>query len=311
MALSLFATASQARLYRWVDEAGNVHYTDTLPPTQAERGHTEMSKKGLVIDKTEPAKTAEELRQEEEAKRARLTAERAKKEQEAADQMLLRTYASMDDMIMARDGKIASVDAMIRLTRSNIRRQQDWLRKLRAEAADLERAGKPIPPLMSNNITANEKAVQDAYAIIVEREREKQEIRVSFAKDLRRFRELKNMSETGNAEQADGLGTAPGNLVTCPSAAACDALWGKAVAYLRQHATTPVQTSGPNIVVTAPPARDEDIHLALSRIQDKHGSGATLYLDAQCQPDLSGDTTCKGAAAQRILDGFAAALSGP
>ena len=131
--LTLLATTSDARLYRWVDEAGAVHYTDTLPPAQAERGHAEMSEKGLVVDTTERAKTPEELQREEEAKRARLAAERAKKEQEAADQMLLRTFGSVDDMIMTRDGRLAAVDAMIRLTRGNIRRQQDLLRKLRAD----------------------------------------------------------------------------------------------------------------------------------------------------------------------------------
>ena len=311
MAVALFATATDARLYRWVDEAGNVHYTDTLPPAQVERGHTEMSGKGMVIDTTEPAKTADQVRQEEEAKRARLAAERAKKEQEAADQMLLRTFASVDDMIMARDGKIASVDAMVRLTRGNIRRQQDWLRKLRAEAADLERAGKPIPTLMGNNITASEKSIQDAYAIIVDHEHQKQEIRASFAKDIRRFRQLKNIAEAAKDGSMEDLDAAPNNMVACANAAACDQLWPKAVAYLRQHATTPVHTSGPNIVATAPAVRDEDVHLALSRIQDKHGPGATLYLDAQCKPTLSGDTTCTGPAAQRILDGFAAAVAGP
>ena len=73
--LTLLATTSEARLYRWVDEAGAVHYTDTLPPAQAERGHAEMSEKGLVVDTTERAKTPEELQREEEAKRARLAAD--------------------------------------------------------------------------------------------------------------------------------------------------------------------------------------------------------------------------------------------
>ena len=31
-ALSLFSMTAQAELHKWVDEAGNVHYSDTIPP---------------------------------------------------------------------------------------------------------------------------------------------------------------------------------------------------------------------------------------------------------------------------------------
>ena len=309
--LTLLATTSEARLYRWVDEAGAVHYTDTLPPAQAERGHAEMSEKGLVVDTTERAKTPEELQREEEAKRARLAAERAKKEQEAADQMLLHTFGSVDDMIMTRDGRLAAVDAMIRLTRGNIRRQQEWLRKLRAEAADLERAGKPIPAHLSSGIANSEKSIHESYATIVEREQQKQEMRASVASDLRRFRKLKNISEATTVDQNEGPGASPKNLVPCANAETCDRLWARASAYVRQHATTPVQASGPKIMITAPPARDEDVNLTLSRIPDKNGPGATLFLDAQCIPGLNGDSTCTTPAAQRILDGFSDAVLGP
>lgn len=309
--LALLATTSEARLYRWVDEAGAVHYTDTLPPAQAERGHAEMSERGLVVDTTDPAKTAEELRQEEEATRTRLMAERAKKEQDAADQMLVRTYGSVDDMIMARDGRLASVDAMIRLTRGNVRRQQDWLRKLRADAADLERTGKPIPTHLSNHIANSEKSIQEAYATIVEREQQKQEIRASFARDLTRYRQLKNISEATKTEQDESAGATLTNLVPCANAETCDRLWARASAYVREHATTPVQASGPKIMITAPPAGDDDINLTLSRIPDRQGPGATLFLDAQCKPALSGDATCTSPAAQQILNGFSEAVLRP
>jgi Domain of unknown function (DUF4124) len=309
--LALFATTSEARLYRWVDEAGAVHYTDTLPPAQAERGHSEMSERGLVVDTTEPAKTPEELQREQEIKRAQLAAERAKKEQEAADQMLLRTFGSVDDMIMARNGRLASIEAMNRLTRGNIRRKQELLRALRADAADRERTGQPIPTQLSNHIANSEKSIQEAYATIVEREQQKQEIRATFARDLTRYRQLKNISKATKTEQDESAGATLTNLVPCANAETCDRLWARASAYVREHATTPVQASGPKIMITAPPAGDDDINLTLSRIPDRQGPGATLFLDAQCKPALSGDATCTSPAAQQILDGFSEAVLRP
>jgi len=311
--LALLATTAEARLYRWVDEQGNVHYTDTLPPGQLERGHAEMSDKGLVVDTTEPAKTPEELQQEQELKRLRDAVERAKQKQEAADRALLQSFRTVDDMMMARDGQIASIDATIRVTRSNIRRQQDVLRGLRTDAANLERTGKPIPGHLNSKIGNTEKAIRDAYGTILDRERQKQEIYARFAGDLKRYRQLKDIPEGTDAKQDEEDKAASAliqNLVPCADAETCDRLWERASAYVRQQTSTPIQTSGPNILIADPPAGQNDIGLTLARIQDKQGSGASLFLDAQCIPSLRGDTTCTSPQARHIIEGFHDAVLG-
>jgi hypothetical protein len=310
LALALLATAAEARLYRWVDDDGAVHYTDTLPPAQVERGHSEMTEKGVVVGITAPAKTLEEVQREDELKRFRDAADRAKKQQEAADRVLLRTFRSVDDMVMARDGKLASIDVMVQVTRSNIRRQQDWLRGLRADAANLERTGKPIPQHLSDSIGKTEKSIREAYAAIVDREQQKQEIHASFASDLKRFRQLKDIPEAAEPKQEKAPLTLLKNLVPCTSTESCDRLWARATAYVRKHASTPVQASGPNILITAPPDQPDDVSLTLSRIQDKQGTGASLFLDAQCKPSPNGDTTCTAPEAQAILNGFHDAVLG-
>jgi hypothetical protein len=298
------------RLYRWVDDQGEVHYTDSLPPGQVERGHAEMSGEGVVVETQGPAKTREEVQQEEELKRAREAADRARKQQEAADQALVRTYRSLDDMIMTRDGKLASIDVMVKLTRSNIRRQQDSLRGLRGDAANLERSGKPIPKPLSVSIAKAEQSIRDAYATMVAREQEKQEVVARFAADMRRFRELKKIPETPQGGEEDVPRTYAKNLIPCPDDATCSRLWETATAYVRKHSSTPVQTADANMVITAAPANPEDISLWLFRIRDAQGTGSRIFLDAQCRPETNNDSTCGGAEAQRIFDGFPDAVLG-
>ena len=53
--LAVAALPAQAKLYKWVDAQGNVHYTDTLPPASASQGNAELSKGGRVVKKTESA----------------------------------------------------------------------------------------------------------------------------------------------------------------------------------------------------------------------------------------------------------------
>lgn len=61
-----------AQLYRWIDEQGNVHYTGKIPPSQSQRGHTELSDNGIRVRSVPPAKTAEELERERELERLQI-----------------------------------------------------------------------------------------------------------------------------------------------------------------------------------------------------------------------------------------------
>jgi hypothetical protein len=309
---ALLAAGAEARFYRWVDENGVTHYTDTLPPTQVEKGHTDMNERGMVVGKTLPAKTPEELKRDKELERIRDTEERAKKRQEAADKMLLSTFRSIDDLITARDGHLASIEGMVKLTRSNILRLQARLHDLRAAAANLERTGKPIPPQLNQNIGKTEQSIRDAYAVVVDQEQQKQKTLATFASDVKRFRILKGISDTSDEPEQDSKpDPLLKNLIPCVDADTCDRLWAKASAYLRQHASTPIQASASKQVMIVQPNGTDDISLTLSRILDKQGTGGSLFIDAQCNTTANQDTTCTTQEKQRLMNGLHDAVTAP
>jgi hypothetical protein len=308
--LSGLASNAQAGLYRWVDEDGSVHYSDSVPPTQIEKGHTELSEEGIRINSIPPVKTPEELRREKELERLRAQHERLVQKQRSADLVLLRTFRSEDDIKIARDEKLAAVDVMIKVTKNNVRRQQEWLSRLRSEAADLERAGKPVPQRLSNNIARAERTIGAAYSNILDREAQKDSIRTRFGQDLVRFRQLKDLPKKETPVKAQDPRPILHNIVTCEGPEECSRLWEKSTNYVRLHANTAVQASGDNILITAPPTDEQDISLVLSRIDDKEGPGASLFLDLQCERSLRGEKRCESQQAQEIVRGFRAAIMG-
>jgi hypothetical protein len=296
------------RLYRWVDEDGNVHYSDSVPADVVESGHTELNEGGIAIRFVPPALTPEELEREKELERLRAQQQRLVEQQQSVDLALLRTFRSEEDIHRARDGRLDAIDVMINVTKNNVRRRQEWLAGLRAEAANLERTGKPVPQRLDDNIAQTERAIRDAYATIVDREEQKESIRFSFEQDLARFRQLKGLPATQSPIQAGDTRPVLDNIVTCANPKECSRLWSKATAYVREHATTPVQTSGANIFITALPTREQDIGLILSRINDEEGPGASLFLDLQCERSLRGERMCESEQAQSITDGFRSAI---
>jgi hypothetical protein len=308
LGLGVAQAQSSPQLYRWQDEQGNVHYSDTIPPSQMDAGHTQLSEEGLRIRTVPPAPTLEEIQRERELERLRAQQHRLIEQQKADDRVLLRTFRSVDDIVMARDGKISAIDVMIQVTKANIRRQRDWLTQLRADAAELERAGKPVTDQLKERIASTERSLQQSLAAILERERQKQDIRESFARDLKRFRQLKDLPEEApKVEEVQQLSKLD-NLVECGSRQECDRIWTEALGYVREHATLPIETSGADVAMTEPPASLQDVALTVTRIWNKDRSGAVIFLDLQCRSYSANAENCRTEPRLAILSGFRPAM---
>ena len=43
--------SAKKKLYKWVDDNGQVHYSDKVPPKQIKKEHQELSGHGVVLEK--------------------------------------------------------------------------------------------------------------------------------------------------------------------------------------------------------------------------------------------------------------------
>ena len=298
---------SAAQLYRWVDDQGNVHYTDSIPAEYQEKGHTVLSPRGTQVLEVPPMKTPEEIQRERELTRLRGEQQRLIEQQKTADQMLLRTFRSVDDLIMAQDGKLAAIDVMIQVTKGSNRRMQDTLNRLNADAADFERGGKPVPEGLHADIEHTERSLQDGLALILNREQQKQALRERFARELKRFRQLKEIAQVPG-EVEPGPPVALSNVVPCGDDADCDRRWLLAKTYLERHATLPIESNATDVVFTTAPSETSDIGLILARIWNKREDGASILLDVQCRSYHATAETCTTPERRAVLEGFSAAI---
>jgi hypothetical protein len=311
--LIVLALPGNAQVFhRWVDDQGNIHYSDVVPPSEIDKGRTTMSPQGVAVETVAPQKTPEQIQRERELARLQAQQQRMLDQQRADDRVLLNTFQNVDDLLMTRDGNLSNIDTAIQFSKGNIRRQQDWLTELRAKAGDLERKGMPVPERLQSRITNTEKAIQEALAAIVEREQQKQEIRQKFDRDLRRLRQLKQLPEP-TATETPTIVESPRleNIVECTDSASCDRLWTQAIAYVKRYATKPIESLGEDMAITEAPTQQDDIGLIVSRIWSEDRQVAKIFLDLQCRSYAPGDDRdCRNEARTRVLMGFRAALSG-
>ena len=189
-ALLCTSSAFAERTFKWVDNEGHVHYGNRVPPEYAKQERKVINERGRTIQVYDAAKTPEQWEKQqqlkEEAARNKVLAEK----QAVQDRSLLATYSSEQDMLLAKNSKIASVDALLHLTNSRVASMQERLHKLTEEAATYERSGKALPLSLKSQLENLRKQITTNEAFIKKKELERTAINNQFDADIARYIEL-------------------------------------------------------------------------------------------------------------------------
>jgi hypothetical protein len=189
--LGALPAASHAEIKCWTNSEGVRECGNVVPPEYAQEGHEELSEEGIVVDTQERAKTAEELAAEREAKEQQTQREIDARVQAERDRVLLDTFTTEEDLLLARDGKLKAIDTRIEHTQQVTDKLKEKLAELEEAAADGERAGKKVSDELQNEIAGLEQQISEQMSFIEERNKEKEDLRAQFDLDLARYRELK------------------------------------------------------------------------------------------------------------------------
>lgn len=136
--LALFAqialAAQNAPVYKWVDENGTLHYGDSIPARYSELPKDVLNEHGVKVGSVEGKKTPEQIEAERVAEKRRVMVEL----QRRADQALLATYLSVEEILMHRDRRIELFQAQSRVTELYLRNLQKRLDSLHDEASEFQ-----------------------------------------------------------------------------------------------------------------------------------------------------------------------------
>lgn len=179
----LLAGAAHAATYRWVDEKGQVHYSDTLPPQHAGKGHKELDTQGRTVREVQrTALTPEERRQQEAMRQKRAEKEAREREQARYDRALLSSYTRESEIDLVRDRAVELEQLQITSLQARL---QNATQKSAQKSAQ---AGKNAA---AQTVAANRAEIAELESQIEQRQRNIEALRVRYEADKARFRELK------------------------------------------------------------------------------------------------------------------------
>ncbi|HPE59762.1 MAG TPA: DUF4124 domain-containing protein [Thiolinea sp.] len=96
-------------LFRWVDKDGAVHYSDNVPPEFSQDGHSQLSKQGLTLKQVAPAKSTEQVQEEEWLQSLEEKRKERDRQQERADSLLLNSYTSVEELDRFNDERFSTL----------------------------------------------------------------------------------------------------------------------------------------------------------------------------------------------------------
>jgi len=190
--LILVSSAANANLYRWVDESGKVHFSDKVPPSMAQKGHTSLTDSGL---ESGVVSSAEELkRQQEEIEKAKTDESEktalmlAEEEQKRKDDSLLATYETRGELIRSFSDKISLVEQSIQISSA---REENLVQKLKRLNKRYKVAKETIDQMtLSSQITSTKITLSEYRKAIQNSQTDKKELNKQYKNKLTRFDEL-------------------------------------------------------------------------------------------------------------------------
>lgn len=190
LAVVLVSAVSEAKLYKWVDDKGRVHYSDTMPESQAAtRGTSEMNKRAIIVREAE---TAEQRAAKIEAKKAEQQAELVRLERARRDKALLDTFANTKEIDTIRDRNLEQIDAAINTNMARRKNAEKRLLVVRKQEAQFLSVKKPVPTDLKLDLSTIGKEITQIDKETAIRRQERAALVLKAEEDKKRLLELRN-----------------------------------------------------------------------------------------------------------------------
>lgn len=184
-------TATPATHYRWKDTAGVVHFGDTIPSSALAGGYDIVDDNGRVVRHVARELTPAERKAAAATAEREAAARRAANQQRLDDTQLLAAYPTDKDLEQSQQAQLKQIQTDISTLETNLRSQEESLTELLSHAADLEHAGKPIPPVVNQRITEQRGSVNAERGALTQRRVDLASAKSKFSEQLARYRTLR------------------------------------------------------------------------------------------------------------------------
>lgn len=202
VAVAGFVPAAGAATYKWTDEDGKVHYSDKAPP-EAPKGAAVLDKQGRQVKKIEAPLSPEAVKAKAEEDERQKAAAKARDDQARKDRALMQSYTSENEIDLARQRAVSTLEAQIASAQSFSETLQKQQKAIAAKKQAY--AGKPVPVELERESASVEEELSRQNILIRQKSDEMTMVAEKYDTIKQRWREIvadKERAAAAAAEQA-------------------------------------------------------------------------------------------------------------
>ncbi len=181
----------QAKLYKWVDEEGRVHFGDRIPYQYQIKAHDELNQHGVVLKHREAVKTREQKIEAKRLAKERKKIKLAERKARQRDRVLLDTYTTERDLIVARDARLEAVGSQIQLAETIIGDSNTSIKSLETQVSQIKATNREVPTDIYQRIASEKQQVRIQSGVKAGHLKRYDEISAQFNGYVERFNALK------------------------------------------------------------------------------------------------------------------------
>lgn len=181
--IALAQQTKTAVIYRYKNKEGVTVLDSKIPPEYVNNGYEIVSRTGKVLKVIPPVAQGPDAE--------RLRREKLQREEQAKEDLQLRrSYSNVADIDAAKTRNLESLRGNISILQANLVSVRKRLQTYQAQAAAVERSGRPLTDELLKNINNLVQEEKDIQAQIKQREQEHKEVAEKFDRDKKRFIEI-------------------------------------------------------------------------------------------------------------------------
>jgi hypothetical protein len=188
------AEAQSGKIVCWKDKSGKViGCGDKVPPEFQSSATKELDSRGVTRRQTESTEEVNRRREkEQEFAKTKVEDDRKALDQKRQDTALIETYASEKEIDAKRDRDLQVLDLQIEQLEGAVKNATHRYNDVKGRADSLEKNKKPLPAQLKDElsrVTAEKARFEQS---IVNKNKEKEELRIRYAEHRKRFTELRS-----------------------------------------------------------------------------------------------------------------------
>lgn len=184
---------SAQKIVCWKDKSGKtVGCGDKVPPEYQDNASQELDKRGVTRKMNESAaEQAKRLAKEKENEKIKTEQDKKAAELKRQDTALINTYSNEKEIDLRRDRELATIDSQITQMKVMQKNAQDRQKEVKGRIDASTKSGKQPTEAQKDDLVHAESDKRKADQSIVEKEKEKDDLRARYAAMRARYTELK------------------------------------------------------------------------------------------------------------------------